>query len=124
MFLASPPIFQVLSLEHLEYLYNLIVAIPPQDFTVNTLALARHVTIYAINGNVGREDKQWYGMELFWAFLQDNAHVTDEVGKQALDCLVELLSWPCCYSRRQDFILKCVENLSNNTSVRHFPFHK
>jgi hypothetical protein len=110
---------RLLSMESLDYLFQKIDALPPQYFESHELIrLISQVTETCMR-HMGPhdQDKQTYGLDLFWKGIQDNSGFSYIVSGSMLNSLVELLGQPFCKLQRVPFALRCIENLKQSTSV-------
>lgn len=105
--------------EPLNYLFEKIDTLPPHYFESHELI---HLIAQVTESCMRRmssydQERNTYGLELFWNGIQDNSGFSYIVSGSMLNSLVELLGQPFCKLQRVPFALRCIENLRQSTSV-------
>lgn len=107
---------QALKSEHLDALYTRIAEKPFSGYLDYDLTFVKHFTVNAVNAH--RSENKWYGLNLFWEIIQDEAKVGDDIAEMSMTILKDLLhSQPMFHSQRLLYLEKCMDNLRDGCST-------
>eukprot|EP01119_Soliformovum_irregulare_P021052 TRINITY_DN6926_c0_g2_i1.p1 TRINITY_DN6926_c0_g2~~TRINITY_DN6926_c0_g2_i1.p1 ORF type:complete len:2370 (+),score=711.86 TRINITY_DN6926_c0_g2_i1:42-7151(+) len=100
----------------IESLFERTKQLAYNQYDKETLALVKAITTIALKQSNGN-NKDWYGLEIFWKVSQDDKIVSPVVASQAATDLVELLGTNEAQSQRMTYLDLCMENLKKGQSV-------
>ena len=110
-----------LSGPELDFIFFKIKALEISSFSELTLNFLKGFTFNAITRvqteNISDSVSGWFGLEMFWDFIQDSCPVSIDVTEFSFLALTESLSSDSCASQRIVYIMKCMDNLEKGLSV-------
>jgi len=106
---------QELNDEHLNALFQRLLAIPYTDYSDFVLSFIKAFTINAVKATQGKDE--WFGLNIFWNLIQDEAKADATIAAHSLVLLKEMLENPMFESQRFVYLEKCVEGIRNGRST-------
>lgn len=108
-----------MTVEMVTVVYNHIKAIPFGNYTYFVMEfVVAFCTTANLNPNVSKlKKRKWYGLTIFWQFIQDDLAACPDLYKLAYNALHKQLSHPNASLTRVEYVEMCIDNLTKSYSV-------
>jgi len=110
-------LIKVLDISHLDYLFEKVASVPFTAYDQPTFLLTHSLTSQGLYLNQNEKDKKWYGLDLWWKIIQDDAEVSSEAVGTAFEYLTGFLGWVYGHEQRLPYVQLCLDNLQKGTAV-------